>query len=152
MGVFQFSKRRAAKLDVNPRPKDKPVKVSNGEPPLDQMFVKGQKAGSAPEWRVAKALDKLGVDYIYQYSVDGGRTAGGQVIDFFAYTVPLPTPIYVQGEYWHRLANSFADAIKQVRARDVFGASANMPVLVWEKDLGSVDEAYSKLKQVLGGW
>lgn len=149
--VFQFGKKRAAKIKVNPRPKEKAMKKDTGEPAVADMFIQGKKA-SAPEWRTGKALDKLGLKYKFQYSILGGRNPGGQILDYYIYTVPLPTPLNVQGEYWHRLARNYNDGLKKAQTNELFGNSAMPLVLVWERDLGSVDQAYQTMKQLLGGW
>jgi len=149
--VFQFSKRKTGKLDIKPRPKEILLKDENDEPAVADMYIQRKKA-TAPEWRAGKALDKLGLTYAFQYSILGGRTAGGQVIDFFIYTVPLPTPMNIQGEYWHRAAKNYRDTLKMNQANDLFNNSANQLVMAWERDLGSVDDAYATMKRLLGGW
>jgi hypothetical protein len=151
MAAFQFSKTRTKKADISPRLKDKPWKDTPAEPPVEQMYIQNKKA-SAPEWRVGKALDRLGVKYQFQKSILGGRVPGGQVLDYYIYTVPLPTPLNVQGEYSHRLAKGYTDALKANQTNELFDNSANPLVLVWERELGSVDQAYMTLKQKLGGW
>ena len=71
----------------------------------------------------------------------------GQVIDFFAYTVPLPTPIYVQGEYWHR--NRGKDEYKLARAKMYFKGNAADPVELWGMDLQTPEMAYQTVKREL---
>lgn len=64
--------------------------------------VQGIMPDSKEEYWVALALYKLRISFRFQYQLFGGRQyKGGQVIDFWVYTVPLPTPILVQGWYFH---------------------------------------------------
>jgi hypothetical protein len=139
------------KIDVNPRPKEKVYKAPLEEPPVAQMFIQGKKA-TTPEWRIGKALDKMGLTYKFQYSILGGRNPGGQVLDYYIYTVPLPTPLNVNGDYWHRLNKSYRDNLKANQTNELFNNAANPLVIAWEHDLGSIDEAEATLKKLLGGW
>lgn len=142
--VFQFSKTRAKKAEVKDRPKERAVSDALNEPPVSGMYVQGRKA-TAPEWRVAQALNRRGIKYDFQKNVLGGRNPGGSVLDFYLYTAPLPTPMNVQGEYWHRLSRSYEDKLKEAQVNEMFGKATNRMVLVWERDLGSVDEAEVEL-------
>lgn len=142
-GVFQFGKHRTARTEVKPRPVERTA-AEQTEPPVSEMFLQGRKA-TAPEWRVGMALNKRGLKYDFQKSILGGRVSGGQVLDFFIYTVPIPTPLNVNGNYWHRLSKSFDDNLKKARANEMFGNAAQMMVEVWESDMPSVDAAYAEL-------
>jgi len=142
--AFQISKKRTAKPDVKDRPKEKLANTDSKEPPVSAMFVQNQKA-TAPEWRVAQALNRRGIGYDYQKEIMGGRDPGGVVLDFYVYTVPLPTPMNVNGDYWHRLSKNYSDTLKEARTNAAMGQSANQMVVVWERDLGSVDDAYVEL-------
>ncbi len=99
--VYLYGKKRSKKITL----KNKPIEDVQFKEPKDEEIiqpVQGQIPSSKEEYWVALALERLGIAFIYQYSISGGRSVrGGQVIDFLAYTVPLPTPIFVQGEYWH---------------------------------------------------
>jgi hypothetical protein len=71
--------------------------------------------GSVNEEHLYRVLEKRGVEFIYQYSMHGGRVPGGQVIDFVILT-PLRYALYVQGAYWHKASTSLSDTIKQSQA------------------------------------
>jgi len=102
------------------------------------------------EWRVYLALERLRLKYIYQYSIAGGhRLAGGQVIDFFVYTHPLPTPVYVQGDYWHGGNRSYETALKVAMANRLFRGRAMPVVELWEHELSTDDAAYLVVKERL---
>ena len=76
-------------------------------------LINGQVPGSIYEWRVAVALWKYKWNFAYQVQYFGGRRLpGGQVIDFLVFTLPKPTPVYVQGEHWHGGIREENDIIK----------------------------------------
>lgn len=63
-------------------------------------LVNGEKASSW-EMKVAKELERRGVQYQFQVSILGGRRlAGGKILDFVVNTYPLVI-IRVQGGWWH---------------------------------------------------
>lgn len=144
-GVFQFGKKRTARPAIKPRPIERTAAETN-EPPVAEMFLQGKKA-TAPEWRVGMALNRRGIKYDFQKPLLGGRVSGGVVLDFFIYTVPLPTPLNVNGDYWHRLAKSYSDNLKESRTNEALGHAANLMVVVWESDIPSIDAAYIELEK-----
>ncbi|MFA5378409.1 MAG: hypothetical protein WC455_21825 [Dehalococcoidia bacterium] len=79
------------------------LKSDETEPPIGP--VQGITPDSVEEWRTALALDTLKLRYDFQKAVGGGRGGkqykGGQVIDFMVYTFPMPTPVSVEGAYFH---------------------------------------------------
>lgn len=114
-------------------------------------LIHGQKAGSKPEWYVAIALTRLGWSFDYQLSFFGGRAIGGGfVLDFLVRTLPNPTPIFVQGEYWHSGARQEVDALQVANLRRRFSGSIRNPLLLQEGDVSSAEEAYSTLLGELG--
>ena len=109
--------------------------------------VQGQAATDL-EWRVALALDKLKIPYMFQFDVEGGqRLLGGLVIDFLALTSPLSTPIEVMGGYWHRSNQTSEDRMKEALVRHQ-GSYAEM-VHLWEGELQTISDAYSAVKREL---
>lgn len=72
-------------------------------------MVQGMLA-TLPELIVGKELDRLGINYIFQYSFLGGRTqSGGVIADYYIPSYSLV--ISVLGTYWH--------ASPEVRAKDL---------------------------------
>ncbi len=100
------------------------------------------------EWRVAVALEKLHLFFIFQYALEGGRTRrGGIVLDFLVLTDPLRTPLDVRGEYYHQ---------PQQRTEDDLGLALAMsrgnyaePVVIYGGELQSIEQAYSTVKREL---
>lgn len=145
---FVFHKRRRTKIRKLPRPKDKPIKTGVGEePPIG--LIQGKKPGSVQEWRVGYCLQYLlKVPFEFQKAVAGGRRLrGGQVVDFWVFTKPLPTPIYVQGDYWHKGIKAVEDDIKIQSLLRIYAGQINMPVLLWEHQLETLDETLAVLRR-----
>ncbi len=119
--------------------------------PTGPFTILGKPAGSSIEWNVAMALDKLKVTYSYQYRVFGGRTLkGGTVIDFMVHTVPLDTPLYVQGDYWHGSAKKRElDQWMMRRIRAALYYKCGEPVEIWEHDALTIDMAMTNLRRIL---
>ena len=109
--------------------------------------VAGKKATDI-EYYVAIALERLGIHFIFQYSIGGGRTSrGGIVLDFLALTSPLSTPIDVRGNWWHR---------PQQRLDDDLGLALAMsrgryaePVVLYGSQLQTIEATYSVVKREL---
>ncbi len=103
-------KKKKKPSPLKPRGGTKGKKVEIAKPPKAKAIapadevatvVQGQKASSYEAY-VAWALDKLEVNYTFQYAVGGGRgRRGGQMLDFVVWG-PLIYVIDVRGGYWHR--------------------------------------------------
>jgi hypothetical protein len=141
-----FSRERA-RLD---RPK--PTSYLAPTKPAEQVgTIHGQTPGSMEEWRTAKALWRAGWAFAYQVPVAGGRSRrGGQVVDFLVYTPVRPTPIYVQGSYWHGGAAESEDRIKQALLQRQVGGRWADPIILWDYELKDDDMAYQTILRVLG--
>ena len=115
--------------------------------PASKFSIQGSDATDI-EWRVALALEKLKIPYMFQFALMGGRsTRGGIVLDFLALTDPLSTPIDIRGEYWHgpkqRVDDDLALAIMMSR-----GSYAE-PVVLYGGELQSDEQAYATVKREL---
>lgn len=114
--------------------------------------VQGIMPDSKEEYWVALALYKLKIDFVFQYQLFGGRKyKGGQVIDFWIYTQPLPTPLFVQGWYFHY---STAEKAAQSRLNLMYLESslrgrAMKPVEVLDIEIPTPDDAYMVVKRKL---
>ena len=118
---------------------------SRSEPAGEE--VQGQDASDL-EWRVAIALDKLKIPYMFQYSLGGGSTRrGGVILDFLALLPPLSVPIEVMGTYWHSSSMKAEDRLKEAMVRQQ-GNFAEM-VYLWEGELQTISDAYSVVKREL---
>ena len=114
--------------------------------------VQGIMPDSKEEYWVALALYKLKIDFVFQYQLFGGRKyKGGQVIDFWIYTQPLPTPLFVQGWYFHY---STAERAAQSRLNLMYLESslkgrAMKPVEILDIEIPTPDDAYMVVKRKL---
>lgn len=155
MKPFQFGKSKGITKKLDRAKPSGPSRNKFKEPkePENPGVWNGVKIGSNQEWYVILALMKLKVDFDYQYVVDGGRNVrGGQVIDFIAYTRPAITPIYVQGDYWHRGSQAAEDALKQAQIYRIFKGQATEPLILWEHELQGSKMAFETVKERLFGY
>ena len=131
-----------------------PEKFSNDlKPPLPEVQrVQGIMPDSKEEFWVALALYKLKIDFVFQYQLFGGRRyKGGQVVDFWVYTQPLPTPIFVQGWYFHY---STAEKTAQTKLNLMYlearlNGKAMKPVEIIDTEIPTPDDAYMVVKRKL---
>lgn len=110
-------------------------------------IVQGQMPDSRNEWFVALALDKLGIEYYFQVSLNGGTSIrGGQVIDFVVFR-PNPTPVFIQGEYWHNQAQQNEDILKQRAAEETYKTK---PIILMGEETDTKDKAYKTVIREIG--
>ena len=131
-----------------------PEKISGDfKPPMPEVQrVQGIMPDSKEEYWVALALYKLKINFVFQYQLFGGRKyKGGQVVDFWIYTNPLPTPLLVQGWYFHY---STAEKTSQTRLNLMYLEStlkgrAAKPVEIIDIEIPTPDDAYMVVKRKL---
>lgn len=114
--------------------------------------IQGMIPDSKEEYWVALALYRLHLDFEYQHQLFGGRKyKGGQVIDFWVFTVPLPTPIFVQGWYFHyATAQKAAESklnLMYLEAR--LRGKAMKPVELLDIEMPTPEDAYILTKRKL---
>lgn len=110
-------------------------------------IVQGTMPDSKNEWYVALALDKLNVEYMFQYTLFGGTSIrGGQIVDFVCF-IPTATPVFIQGEYWHDRASETEDMLKQAAAEQYFKTK---PILLMGEDTDEKDKAFQTVRRELG--
>jgi hypothetical protein len=113
--------------------------------------LQGLKA-TAEEYRVGKALEKLGHEYIFQFQLfEISRVRGSFVIDFLVLTtVPLSTPVEVYGEYWHSGQLGAGDRVREIVIQDLLRGSANPLVVFYGSDLQDQQSADEVVKREIG--
>lgn len=100
---------------------------------------------------MAKALNRIGIPYTYQYPIQGGRTRGGYLIDFVVQTVPLATMFEVEGNHWHTGELGADDKKRKADIEDIMQDQARTPIeSLWVPDLLDEDTVFMKLRSILG--
>lgn len=113
-------------------------------PDVQIGLIQGQTPDSVNEWFVAQALDKLRLQYYYQFVIDGGTSLrGGQTIDFLVQAAGW-IPVYVNGEYWHNARNDPELTIKLAAAEQEFG---RRPIILEEDETNTLDKAFGAVRR-----
>jgi hypothetical protein len=110
-------------------------------------LIKGKKPGSVQEWRVAKALMRLGLDFVFQYPINGGHQVGGYLIDFIV-LMPWSQPLEVQSLRWHTGKFSDGEVLRRRVIENIFKRKIRY---VYMENLGSDEDAYQHVKKALYG-
>lgn len=139
-----------------------PTKYRNRKPLLEKYtqneklveepigLIQGQVPDSKQEWWIARALDRLKLNYIYQYPVNGGSQRGGYKIDFVVNTVPLATMIEPIGNHWHTGELGADDKKRQADVENAMRDMARTPIVnLWIPDLLDEETVYQKLAKEL---
>ncbi len=122
------------------------------EPFPEVKPIQGMMPDSKEEYWVALALYRLHLEFEFQYQLFGGRRyKGGQVIDFWVRTVPLPTPIFVQGWYFHYAT---AEKASQSRLNLMYlegrlRGKAMKPVEILDIEIPTPEDAFMVVKRKL---
>lgn len=122
------------------------------EPFPEVQRVQNIMPDSKEEYWVALALYRLHLDFIFQYQLFGGRKyKGGQVVDFWVLTVPLPTPIFVQGWYFH-YSTAEKEAVSKLNLMYLearLRGKAMKPVEILDIEIPTPEDAYMVVKRKL---
>ena len=115
----------------------------------EKYTVRGQKA-SLYEYNFAWALERARLEYIFQVDFLGGRSlAGGMVVDFLVKTVPLSTPCWINGDYWHSGAAWERDKLKQAMLYSLTSSECNRPITFWGQDTETKEAALAAVRREL---
>jgi hypothetical protein len=105
---------------------------------------------SKNEYNVAQALENLGYEFSFQLSIAGGRSlAFGIVLDFLVETAPLPTPVWVHGEYWHKGDKRKKDLEQQEVVKQYMAGGILEPVEIWGMESETVSLATQAIRRKL---
>ena len=103
--------------------------------------VQGKRASDL-EFNLAAALSKNKWSFEFQVGFFGGRSvAGGFVIDFAVDTAPLPTPVNVQGAYWHTNEQREQDKLVQSMFTSVLSSSYAQLLFAEERECDTFQNA-----------
>lgn len=143
---FQFRKRRS--IETIPPIKPKVVKDNEGL----TGFVRGFRASDIEE-RFARALDKLGIYFWFQYKVETQLSLPDQDkrVDFVVFHTPgQPQPIEIYGVRWH---SSSGDRNRdRARQREINEAGDDFNwldlIVIWEYDLANQQMADAMARSI----
>ena len=119
------------------------------EQDIEIGLVQGIMPDSKEEYWFARALDYLQINYIFQYSIGMKRVRGWQIIDFLVYTAPLPTPVFIHGEYWHGGVKRAESEYKRKMVDKMLAGHANPTVIIWTAELPNPESAIIAAKTYL---
>ena len=153
--VFQIKGRSTVrgagnKVNVKPRRFGTGTHIPKEQFP-EKKPVQGIMPDSKEEYWCALALYRLHLDFEFQKHVMGGRTGrGGQVVDFWVKTVPKPTPVYIQGDYWHYAnGRGYQSQLNIAKLKSYYGASIMEPVEILTSTTPTPDAMYMVVKREL---
>ena len=115
----------------------------------DELTLNGIRVDSINEYNVGLALNKLGLEFAYQYYVGGAGIRGSQIIDFLVYTVPKFSPLFVHGEYWHGGQYAAETELKAGLINSKMRGVWNMAVVIWEHECETEEQAYNAVRAKL---
>jgi hypothetical protein len=119
-----------------------------GEPVIKP--VQNKMPDSRQEYYVALALYKLKIDFEFQKIIGGGTSVrGGQKLDFLVHTKPFPTPVFIQGGYWHNRTTELEDNLKQQQVQRIYKGQVMPNVLITAEDIETPEDAYRIMKKEL---
>lgn len=149
--IFQIKSRSGMGIKVKGLPAPK-IQRPKHEPFPEVQRVQNIMPDSKEEYWVALALYRLHLDFIFQYQLFGGRKyKGGQVVDFWVLTVPLPTPIFVQGWYFH-YSTAEKEAVSKLNLMYLearLRGKAMKPVEIIDIEIPTPEDAYMVVKRKL---
>ena len=152
--VFQIKGRstvRTAGNKIYVRPK--PLESSHIAKPKfpEKEPVQGIMPDSKEEYWCALALYRLQLRFQFQKHVMGGRSGrGGQVVDFWVYTAPLPTPIYIQGDYWHYAGGrAYQSQLNIAKLKSYYKGTIAEPVEILTSTTPTPDAMYQVVRREL---
>lgn len=153
-GIFQIKGRSTVRTAGNKiKLRMRPLSSSHiaKEKFPEKKPVQGIMPDSKEEYWCALALYRLQIRFQFQKHVMGGRSGrGGQVVDFWVYTAPLPTPIYIQGDYWHYAnGRGYQSQLNIAMLKSYFGASIAEPVEILTSTTPTPDAMYQVVRRVL---
>lgn len=104
----------------------------------EKQPVQGVMPDSINEWYVALALDRMKLEYSFQYALGDPSLRGGQTIDFVVWKATGALPVFVQGAHWHNIRTDTEDRLKQAAAERYFKTSV---ILLMENETNSREAA-----------
>lgn len=127
-------------------PTPKKARATSIEMQEEPMVVHGREVDSKEEFYTAKALDILGWDYYYQFTVGIRGVRGSQTLDFVVMTPGKWTVVDVRGRYWHTGKREDELEIQRVIRKKNWRL-----VVAWDYQVPGIKEAVMFLRKEIGG-
>lgn len=112
--------------------------------------IQGKTPGSREEWRVAVALNEMGIDYEYQFIIGANRPSGAKGIfklDFLLKVHPLPVGLEIQSKRWHSAQFS---PDERFRIAYIESKLKSKILYLWEFQLKDQEQATQSVQELLG--
>lgn len=116
-------------------------------------LINGQMPDSVEEYRVAKALWKLKLDFDFQWipPVYIARQRGSTVVDFLVKVPPRPVPLFIDGERWHRGPQEQQDDLVRQQMYIALAGRVAKPVAIPAGQLKDQVAADAQMRLLFGG-
>ena len=105
--------------------------------------VQGQGA-TLNEYNVSLALDRMKIDYHFQFAPWGSYGVRGQYVVDFIVRIPLWTPVEVFGDYWHMGQLGADDKIRLAMISDYFHMDV---IILWGRDTMTPEDALDTVRK-----
>ena len=136
---------RSGLLRASPAPEvEAPAIIALPPEAAGPYIIQGRVADSVDEFRYYRAALKVGWPdrrITYRVGYFGGRgTPGGVEVDFYFDSYPMPTLVFVNGEYWHSGEMGADDWEQQARLYDALRGTVRIEN-VWASDVQTDEQA-----------
>ena len=113
---------------------------------MDGYTVQGRNA-SLNEYNVSLALDRLKLNYIFQYAPFGNQGVRGQYVVDFLVLNPFSLPVEVFGNYWHTGQLAKDDKLRLAILAKFFHREV---IILWGNETDTFDEAMRAVRKEIG--
>jgi hypothetical protein len=124
------------------------VVIHNGE--VVQVQGHNFPPGSKNEGYLAWAFDYYDWPFRFQVPLFGGRVQGGMVLDFLLFTVPLPTPVPLNGRAHHTQKNREEDDFRMTTLVTRMAGKYKKPVIIWDDQVPTFKAAQALVLEKFG--
>ena len=113
---------------------------------MAEYEVQGRHA-SENEYYVSLALDRLKLNYIFQYAPFGNQGVRGQYVVDFLVLNPFSLPVEVFGNYWHTGQLGADDKLRLAILAKHFHREV---IVLWGNDTDTEEEALRVVRKEIG--
>jgi hypothetical protein len=122
----------------------------NASPERTVAYTIQGKEATSYEYNFGLALEYYKIEYLFQVWYWGGRTTlGGMVLDFLVFTNPLPTPVFINGEYAHSGKRQMIDFLQESMLNTGRAGEFNPVKVYWADDVVPYEAAQNTVRRDL---